>query len=136
MAAPVKPGGPVGVIEPRELAVQALYEADQMGLDAPPEEAGLPAKARRLIAGTLEHLPELDQAIDAASDRWRVDRMPAVDRAVLRLALYELMHEPDTPVGVVISEAVRIAKAFSTARSGAFVNGVLSALAASLGRET
>lgn len=114
--------------EPRELAVQALYQADQTG-DPAAATADLTGKALRLAEGTLAVLPDLDEAIEGASDRWRVDRMPAVDRAVLRLALYELRHERDTPVGVVISEAVRIAKEFSTARSGAFVNGVLAALA-------
>ncbi len=118
--------------EPREAAVQALYEADQMGLDLE-ALAGRPdvltGKARRLFEGTLSHRPELDAAIDAVSDHWRVDRMPVVDRAVLRLALYELRHEPETPVAVVLSEAVRIAKTFSTERSGHFVNGVLATLA-------
>lgn len=102
-----------------------------MGLD--PETLGesldLAGKARRLFEGTLRHRAELDAAIDAVSDHWRVDRMPVVDRAVLRLALYELRHEPDTPVAVVLSEAVRIAKTFSTERSGHFVNGVLATLA-------
>ncbi len=118
--------------EPREAVVQALYEADQMGLDLEALEGrpdALTGKARRLFVGTLSHRAELDAAIDAVSDHWRVDRMPVVDRAVLRLALYELRHEPDTPVAVVLSEAVRIAKTFSTERSGHFVNGVLATLA-------
>jgi transcription antitermination factor NusB len=117
------------VTEPRELAVQALYEADQLGLEAGAVLRDLTGKARRLVEGTLGGLTELDESINGVSDRWRVDRMPAVDRAVLRLALYELRHEPSTPVAVILSEAVRIAKEFSTARSGTFVNGVLAALA-------
>ena len=115
--------------EPRDLAVQALYEADQLGLGAEGVLGDLIGKARRLVEGTLAVQAELDESINAVSDRWRVDRMPAVDRAVLRLALYELRYEPSTPVAVVLSEAVRIAKEFSTARSGTFVNGVLAALA-------
>jgi N utilization substance protein B len=77
----------------------------------------------------LEHVRELDDDIDSASEHWRVQRMPVVDRAILRLGLYELRYEPDTPAAVVVAEAVRLAKTFSTERSGAFVNGVLATLA-------
>lgn len=115
--------------EPRDLAVQALYEADLLGDSDPTIDADLPAKARRLAQGVIAHLAELDRTLEAASDNWRVGRMPAVDRAILRLGLYELRHEPATPTGVVISEAVRIAQEYSTDKSGAFVNGVLAALA-------
>jgi N utilization substance protein B len=117
------------VTEPRDLAIQALYEADLMGRAELGDDSGLPAKARRLAEGVLAHRAELDRTIEAASDNWRVDRMPAVDRAILRLALFELRHEQATPTGVVIAEAVRIAKEYSTDKSGAFVNGVLAALA-------
>lgn len=113
--------------EPRDLAVQALYEADQRGLPAVGGE--LTGKAARLVRGVTAHRDELDEAIDGVSDRWRVVRMPPVDRAILRLGLYELRYEPETPMAVVISEAVRLAKTYSTERSGAFVNGILSKLA-------
>jgi N utilization substance protein B len=113
-------------VEPRDRAVQALYEADQRDLSLAAEE--LPPKAARLVAGVLAHLAELDHEIDAASEHWRVQRMPVVDRAILRLGLYELRYEPETPVAVIVAEAVRLAKTFSTERSGAFVNGVLAAL--------
>jgi transcription antitermination protein NusB len=116
------------VTEPRDLALQALYQADLLGLDQLAEDLDLPAKARRLAEGVLTHLRELDGIIEAASEHWRIDRMPVVDRAILRLGLFELRHE-NTPTGVVISEAVRIAKAYSTDKSGAFVNGVLATLA-------
>lgn len=115
--------------EPREVAVQVLYEADQMGRRSIGDRPELTGKALRLFEGTSEHLTELDAAIDAVSEHWRVDRMPVVDRAILRLALYELRYEPDTPTAVVLSEAVRIAKDFSTERSGHFVNGILGTLA-------
>jgi N utilization substance protein B len=117
------------VTEPREQAVQALYEADRRRTPEP-DLSGLGAKARRLVEGVLSHLPELDVSIEAASEHWTIDRMPVVDRAVLRLGLYELRHERDTPTAVVLSEAVRVAKEYSTAQSGRFVNGVLAALAA------
>jgi N utilization substance protein B len=115
------------IAEPRDLAVQALYEADQR--DLPSRPADLPPKAARLVAGVLEHVRELDEEIDRASEHWRVQRMPVVDRAILRLGLYELRFETETPTAVVVAEAVRLAKTFSTERSGSFVNGVLATLA-------
>ena len=108
-------------------ALGAIYAADATG--NPPITVGLSSRARRLAEGTWEHLAALDAELGDVAAGWRVERMPAVDRAVLRLALYELRHS-DTPVGVVISEAVELAKEYSTARSGAFVNGVLASLAA------
>jgi N utilization substance protein B len=112
------------------LALVALYEADQRGLSRADVESGYPLKAQRLVRGIEEHLEELDRAIDAVSTRWRVERMPPIDRAILRLGLHELRFERGTPIAVVISEAVRLAQTYSTERSGAFVNGILSKLAA------
>ena len=115
--------------EPRELAIQALYQADQMNLVSEDAVGDLSGKAARLARGVLAELDALDRAIEQAAERWTVDRMPVVDRAVLRLALYELRHEAATPTPVILSEAVRIAKEYSTERSGRFVNGVLATLA-------
>ena len=115
--------------EARELALEALYQADQRGLLPEDAVAGLPARAARFVRGVLEQRSDLDSAIDRASSGWRVERMPVVDRAVLRLALYELRNRPSTPTAVVINEAVELAKTYSTERSGRFVNGVLSKLA-------
>ena len=115
--------------EPRDLALTSLYEADQRGLRRPEIDPSFPAKAARLIQGVGDHLDELDAAIDGVSTRWRVARMPPVDRAILRLGLYELRYEPKTPMAVVVSEAVRLARVYSTERSGAFVNGILAKLA-------
>lgn len=115
--------------EPRERAVKELYEADQVETWTAPDD--LTGRALRLTVGVLEHRSELDEAISAVADKWRIDRMPVIDRAVLRLALYELRHEPDVPTAVVLNEAVRIVKTFSTEHSGRFVNGVLASLARS-----
>ena len=115
--------------EPRERAVQELYEADQVEQWDPPED--LVGRALRLTNGVMRHRDELDVSINRVADRWSVDRMPVVDRAVLRLALYELRHCPDVPTAVILNEAVRIAKMFSTEHSGRFVNGVLASLARS-----
>lgn len=113
-------------VDPRQAALEALYAAEAVDADRL-DVAGLGRKARDLASGTWAHRSELDAELAGAAARWRVERMPAVDRNILRLALYELRHR-DTPVGVVISEAVKLAKAYSTSRSGGFVNGILGAL--------
>ena len=115
--------------EARVQALEALYAADARGdlgsLD------GLSARARRFAEGVWEHRNELDEEIASVSIKWRTERMPVVDRNLLRLGLYELRHS-DTPVGVVISEMVDLAKAYSTTRSAPFVNGVLARLVESV----
>ena len=113
--------------EPRDLALQALYQADRTGDPGYVED--LPPRARRLIEGVMAHADDLDAAIGAASDHWTIDRMPVIDRAILRLGLYELRNSLGTPSAVIVNEAVRLAKTYSTQRSGSFVNGVLAALA-------
>ncbi len=114
--------------EPRDLALVALYESDQRG-SAIEIDPAFPAKAARLIKGVRDHLQDLDTSIDGVSTRWRVARMPPIDRGILRLGLYELRFEPNTPMAVVVSEAIRLAQTYSTERSGAFVNGILAKLA-------
>lgn len=115
--------------EPRERAFSALYRADQLRVDT---VEGLSGRAERLAVGTLRHLAEIDEMIDGAAEHWTVDRMPAVDRALLRLAIYELSHEPQTPTAVILNESVRIAKEYSTQNSGRFINGVLATLSKKL----
>jgi N utilization substance protein B len=111
----------------RERALRALYEADQRPTGEEVEYGT--GRAGRLISGVRHEQAVLDQAIEAASINWRVDRMPPVDRAILRIALYELRHHPETSVGTIIDEAVEMAKRYSTEESGRFVNGVLATLA-------
>lgn len=113
--------------EAREAALEALYASD-LRAEAP-DASNLSRRAQELVVGVWEERDDLDAAIGSASRGWRVTRMPPVDRNVLRIALWELRHKPITPVAVVISEAVRLAKAYSTSRSGGFVNGVLAKLA-------
>ncbi len=85
-------------------------------------------RAEELARGTQADLSQIDEAIAAASLHWRPDRMAAVDRAVLRLATYELLREAQTPGPVILDEAVELAKRFGEADSPAFVNGVLDAV--------
>jgi N utilization substance protein B len=111
----------------RDDALEALYAADQSGSDPAVDDLG--EGAAEMAAGVWGERDVLDAAIGAAAEGWRVERMAPVDRNVIRLALWELRHRPETPVAVVVSEAVRLAKAYSTGQSGRFVNGVLAGLA-------
>lgn len=117
-------------IEARDLALEVLYE-----FDSRIEETGerdLPPRVERLVLGVNSDRENLDHEIEAASKHWAIARMPMIDRAILRLALWELRNDPQTPTGVIVSEAVRLADTYSTTRSGSFVNGVLGALAKSV----
>ncbi len=114
----------------RDDALEALYGADQS--DRAPDTGGLSDQAAELVEGVWGDLESLDLAIGEAAEGWRVERMAPVDRNVLRLGLWELQHRVGTPVAVIVSEAVRLAKAYSTEHSGRFVNGVLAGLAASV----
>ncbi len=118
-------------VDARERAVQALYAADARGDE--PDAADLGKRAAALVQGVCANREAIDALIGRIASGWRIERMPVVDRNVLRLGVYELLHT-DTPVGVVVSEAVEIAKRYSTARSGAFVNGVLGRLVDELGK--
>jgi N utilization substance protein B len=89
------------------------------------EEAAIRVFAEPLVRGTIEHLAELDGQITKYAQNWDLHRMAVVDRNVLRLAIYEMLHREDIPPVVSINEAVDIAKRFSTEESGKFVNGIL-----------
>jgi transcription antitermination protein NusB len=84
--------------------------------------------AQALVRGTLENQEKIDDLIRSQADNWRLERMPAVDRNILRLAIYEMMFERDTPKLVVLDEAIELAKKFGSEQSGRFVNGLLDGL--------
>ena len=120
--------------EARERALGLLYEAEAK--DEPPAVvvAGLPVEpdpyAARLVRGVQENAIEIDALLSRYARGWKLERMPAVDRALLRLAVYELLAEPDVPTAAVVSEAVELASQYSTDESGRFVNGLLARIAA------
>lgn len=93
-------------------------------LPVPPEPF-----AGELVIGVGDHLEAIDELLGRYARNWEVHRMPATDRALLRIAAFELVHRPDVPTGAVISEAVELAKRYSTDDSGKFVNGMLSRIA-------
>lgn len=88
--------------------------------------------AEQIFRGTVAHIEELDQAIQQASAHWKLNRMAALDRNLLRLATYELYYLDDVPKRVTLNEAIEIAKRFGTEDSWAFINGVLDKLAQSV----
>lgn len=127
----------------RERALQALYQIDVASTDLDealsrfwrsfePVEREVREMAEALVRGVAEHSREIDDAIEAVSTNWRLDRMAKVDRNVLRLAVHELVHRPDVPVKVAINEAVELGKKYGSESSGAFVNGVLDKIASGL----
>ena len=81
--------------------------------------------AREIVDGVIDHREAIDELISTYSRDWTIARMPAVDRAVLRIAIWEMLYNDDVPAAVAIDEAVTLAKEFSTDESGSFVNGVL-----------
>ena len=126
----------------RKRALDMLFQADVR--DAPPADvlaaeatraAGEPAReaswlyAREIVDGVIAHRTEIDDVIRAHARDWKLERMPAVDRSVLRIGVWELLHNPDVPDAVAIDEAVDLAKQYSTEESGAFVHGVLGRIA-------
>jgi N utilization substance protein B len=119
--------------EARERAMSLLYEAEMKGLTPAELLAELPVEpdpfVLDLVRGVGSHADEIDTLISRLSVGWTLARMPAVDRNVLRLGVYELSQRPDIPTGAVISEAVELAKQYSTDESGRFVNGVLASVA-------
>jgi N utilization substance protein B len=121
--------------EGRELAVKLLYREKLTGLTdmAVPDIEEVPERARafagQLVRGVRSGLPEIDAAIAAASEHWDIPRMGLVDVTVLRIGVLELLERRDTPVSVIINEAVDIARKFSSDECGRFVNGVLDRIA-------
>ena len=117
----------------RERALGLLYEAEAKEQSPAGVVAALPLPpdpyAAELVEGVGAHLEAIDVLLRRFARDWKLERMPAVDRALLRVGVYELLERPDVPVAVVINEAVELAKRFSTDESGRFVNGMLSRVA-------
>ena len=113
----------------REEALRALYEADQRTGEIETTLTLPGGRAGRIVSGVLAQINEIDETLETVSANWRVDRMPPVDRALLRIGLWELRNDPGTSIGTIIDEAVELAKRYSTEQSGRFVTGVLGALA-------
>jgi N utilization substance protein B len=134
----------------RETALQMLYQWEvgrlamsdvrqtfwtQAPDDIAPLSEDLRAFATLLADGVAAHVAELDPVIAQAAEHWRLERMNAIDRLILRMAVYEFLYQRDTPGKVVINEALELARTFSGDESVRFINGILDAIRRTLGRE-
>jgi transcription antitermination factor NusB len=134
----------------REKALQLLFQFDLRGPDYASEvgmdlarlvgeasegDGEIQRFAQRLVEGTLTRRQEIDDRLRSVARNWDLKRMAIVDRNVLRMAIYELMHCEDVPPKVAINEAIELGKKFSTANSGGFVNGILDRVRIDLERE-
>lgn len=117
--------------EAREKAVQTLFQLDhnEMNIDEAityVTDAPLNPFYEQIVRGTAEHLEEIDKEITDKLENWSIDRLPKIERTVLRLAVYELLYNDEVPDRVVLNEAIELCKTFGDDKSGRFVNGVLS----------
>jgi N utilization substance protein B len=142
----------------REAAIQMLYqwEVGRVAMlevnetywqhGSWPETAGAPAAGEEIAAevrdfatalanGVAAHVEPIDQLIAEAAEHWRIERMAVVDRLILRLAVYEFLHEKETPPKVIINEALELARTFSTDEAVKFINGILDGIRRTLERE-
>jgi len=120
----------------RELALQLLYQIDARGDEVlatmeqffEGEESAdeeVRVFTRKLVTGTRDSAEEIDALLTAAAENWRLDRMALVDRNILRMAVFEMLHIEEIPAKVSINEAIELGKRFSTKQSGSFINGIL-----------
>jgi N utilization substance protein B len=122
----------------RELALQMLYQHDMSGNgpdmiidtfeDLQKSKPNTREFATKIFRGTVDHLTDIDVMIQAQADNWRLSRMAVVDRNIIRMSVYEFLHESDTPKLVVIDEAIEIAKKFGNDKSSQFINGILDGI--------
>ena len=122
----------------RELALQMLYQHDLSGNtpeaivttfeDLQKSKPITREFATRIFQGTVDNLSKIDDMIAQQAENWRLSRMAVVDRNIIRMSIYEFLHEEDTPKLVIIDEAIEIAKKFGTQKSSQFINGILDGI--------
>ncbi|MCU1412293.1 MAG: nusB [Rhodoglobus sp.] len=115
----------------REESINTVLAAEQARNDADPKRSNSWPYARDIVIGITEHGDEIDELIETYSQGWPIARMPAVDRALVRIGLWEILFNDEVPDAVAISEAVESARVHSTDDSAGFVNGLLGRIAAS-----
>jgi N utilization substance protein B len=122
----------------RELALQMLFQHDMSGNtpemilstfeELQKSKPNTREFATKIFTGTVDHLASIDDMIQAQAENWRLSRMAAVDRNIIRMSVYEFLHESDTPKLVIIDEAIEIAKKYGTQKSSQFINGILDGI--------
>ncbi len=110
---------------PREIADLYWKTTDATGEPLSPSARQF---AERLVQGTVDHLEAIDPLIEARAENWRLSRMAVIDRLILRLAVFELAYDRESPPKVVMDEALELARTFSEADAIGFINGVLDAV--------
>jgi N utilization substance protein B len=113
----------------RGVPVSEIVAAEALRAASEPDRESSWLYARDIVDGVVENLDDIDEAISSNSRGWTLERMPAVDRAILRCAAWEILFNPEIPAGVATSEAVSLAGELSTEESSGFVNGLLSTIA-------
>ena len=112
-----------------EAPISEIVGAEAKRAAGEPDRVASWVYAREIVDGVTDHREEIDELISSYAQGWTIDRMPNVDRAILRLASWEIIHNPEVPTAVAINEAVGLAKEYSTDDSSRFVNGVLGKIA-------
>ncbi|AXH99067.1 transcription antitermination factor NusB [Sporosarcina sp. PTS2304] len=117
--------------EAREKAIQTLFQLDNSELSVDEAigyivDGPLDSFYEQLVRGTAEHVAEIDNELANKLENWSIDRLPKIERTVLRLAVYELLYNEEVPNRVILNEAIELCKTFGDEKSGRFVNGVLS----------
>lgn len=117
------------VADVRQVPVQEVLDEETRRAAAQPQRASSWPYAEQIVRGVIDHRDEIDAELSQRAVGWTLARMPVVDRAILRVATWELRHNPEVPTAVVIAEAIEFATVLSTEESASFVNGVLGAVA-------
>jgi transcription antitermination protein NusB len=122
----------------RELALQMLFQHDMSGNvpdmiiqtfeELQKSKPNIREFATKIFKGTVDNLTSIDEMITAQADNWRLSRMAVVDRNIIRMCVYEFLHENDTPKLVIIDEGIEIAKKYGTDKSSQFINGILDGI--------
>jgi N utilization substance protein B len=113
----------------RGISVSEALEAEAVRAVSEPERTASWLYAREILDGFIDHRSEIDEIIETYARGWSLERMPAVDRAIVRIAVWEILYNPDVPSAVAVDEAVEAAKSLSTDESSSFVNGLLATIA-------
>lgn len=113
----------------RDISISEALEAEAERAVNQPNRAASWLYAREILDGVIDHSVEIDETIETYARGWSLERMPAVDRAIVRIAVWEILYNPEVPSAVAVDEAVEAAKSLSTEESAGFVNGLLATIA-------
>lgn len=113
----------------RDISISEALEAEAERAASEPDRAASWLYAREILDGVIDHSAEIDETIETYARGWSLERMPAVDRAIVRIAVWEILFNPEVPGAVAVDEAVEAAKTLSTEESSGYVNGLLATIA-------